>query len=214
LEHTTNLRINFSFHPENGMISHRSMSYRCYSLLAPDPPTLQRFLTASPNSFHISEHRQLLRFKPFSSQKTVLHKCSENMLNLKNQLIRGGLKHSRFNAKVATHLDRWHCERALSQLRVKKSRCHVAYIGYGVHAWNPLVVGGGKKTAYGTRLQYIPLVYTVSQNHMQLIQTVCVDETPQNPRSTPGKLGNSSTFVDFAAGYPCLVCLVDSSPPI
>ena len=87
----------------------------------------------------------------------------------------------------------------------------MAYIGYGVHAWNPLVVGGGKKSAYGTRLQYIPLVYTVSQNHMQLIQTVCVDEPPQNPRSTPGKLGNSSNFVDFAAGYPCLV---DSSPPI
>ena len=74
------------------MISHRSVSYRCYSLLAPDPPTLQRFLRASPNSFHISEHRQLLRFKTFSSRKTVLHKCSENMLNLKNQLIRGGFK--------------------------------------------------------------------------------------------------------------------------
>lgn len=90
LEHTTNLRINFSFHPENGMISHRSVSYRCYSLLAPDPPALQRyFLRASSNSFHISEHRQLLRFKTFSSRKTVLHKCSENMLNLKNQFIRG-----------------------------------------------------------------------------------------------------------------------------
>ena len=38
-----------------------------------------------------------------------------------------------------------------------------------------------KKSAYGTRLQYIPLVYTVSQNHMQLIQTVCVDENPPEP---------------------------------